>query len=421
MSEKSFSTVNSARKTSRTSFRAQAALAVARRETLGGEEEPHLAPIRVPTRQRLTIGAESVERAKTAPGGTSTFKPGRTRLLEVSARHQLEGQRRQERQPLARLGPQVQARMVEDDQTFDESGLVQYSSLRSSTVLTCTMDGQTEYSDDELSDNSCSYKCSSRQHAIFLKDHVYIQACSELHVHPNSRVRELLTRCSDWMCFCDLEVVSFRNCMLGDRGLLAMLPLLTFARALRCLNLVGNGMREGSLRQLVSALLEPTTCSGLLVLDLSQNSIPHKGAEWLLRFLPRRRRLLLLGLADTGWPEERRKRLMMKSLGNFCKAPPADMLEAWRLSKDDERLADRDLWLRCDRFIQRQDSKVDNDALAKADTYVEADSANVMSGEQAPIERRKSMNTPRDERWASMSSPKTQKLFCPWWEQLPGE
>jgi len=414
MDDKSKNTTGSLiRRSSRPSFKAQAAaaaLATARRETLGADAQT----------PRHSLGAEVSERARTAPGKTSAFFPGRIRLHEVSARHQLEGKRMLEREPPARLSPVVQARFIDNSRTVDDCGLVQYSSCRASALLTCTLDGQREDTDGEESEDG--YKCSSKQHATFLRDHVYIQACTELSVHPNSRVRELLKRCSKWMCFCDLEVVSFRNCLLGDRGLLAMLPLLTFARGLKCLSLIGNGMREASIRQLVAALLEPTNCSSLLVLDLSQNAIPQKGAEWLLRFLPRRRRLLLLGLKDAGLPENLRKQVMMKSLANFVVASPTDMLEAWRLSKDNMRLADRDLWLRCDEIIRKKDSKVDQDALAKAETYVEADSANVMS-EEAPVEygRRRSSCTPRGEAWASMNVPKAQKMLCPWWEQLRDE
>mmetsp|Transcript_18731 Transcript_18731/g.36765 ORF Transcript_18731/g.36765 Transcript_18731/m.36765 type:complete len:426 (-) Transcript_18731:371-1648(-) len=422
MSDNSCRPADTVRKSSRISssrnpMKAQAAaaaLATARRETLG-DKLSELTP-------RQSLCAAPSERARTAPRRFSPFDTGRTRLCEASARHHLQAQRGLERQPLGKRGPLVQARIINDNRTVDNCGLVQYSSRRASTVLTCTLDGCTEYSDGEESDNSGGYKCASRNHALFLRDHVYIQACSELHVHPNSRVRELLTRCSDSMCFCDLEVVSFRNCLLGDRGILAMLPLLTFARSLRCLSLVGNGMREGSLRQLVAALLEPTTCSNLLVLDLSQNDIPQKGVEWLLRFLPQRRQLLLLGLADAGVPEEGRKRLMMKSLVNFCAASPADMLEAWRLTMDDMRLADRDLWLRCNQLIQKQDSKVDKDALANADAYVEADSANVMSAEKPVFnERRRSSYISSDERVASVSSIKARKMFCPWSEQKKDE
>merc|ERR1712032_924635 len=98
------------------------------------------------------------------------------------------------------------------------------------------------------------------------------------------------------------------------------------------------------------------------------------------------------------------------------------MLEAWRLTMDDMRLADRDFWLRCNRLIHRQDSKVDKDALANADTYVEADSANVMSAEKPVFnERRRSSYISSDERVASVSSIKARKMFCPWWEQKKDE
>lgn len=172
-------------------------------------------------------------------------------------------------------------------------------------------------------------------------------------LNVNSGIRSMLTNCPrvEGTCFCNLHVVSFRNFLLGDRGLDGVVPLLKFGRQLRYLSLAGNGMRGRSLSHLSTCLLEPTFLPHLSVLDLSHNPVVSSSVDELLRLLPQRQDLVLVGLTGTALPGAFRQQAMRLVLANFAVAEKADMLKAWEFARDGCRFADRELWVRCDRVL----------------------------------------------------------------------
>merc|ERR1712217_476234 len=155
-------------------------------------------------------------------------------------------------------------------------------------------------------------------------------------------------------CFCNLQVISFRNFFLGDRGLDGLLPLFKFARALRHLSLASNGMREAFLQHLSTALLEPTFLFHLISLDLSHNPISSASMDDLLKLLPQRKGLLLIGLTGTALADTYRQQAMRQILANFARAEKADMLDACQFVGDLDRFADRELWVRCTQVLKER-------------------------------------------------------------------
>eukprot|EP00747_Dinoflagellata_sp_TGD_P167940 gnl/TRDRNA2_/TRDRNA2_193285_c0_seq1.p1 gnl/TRDRNA2_/TRDRNA2_193285_c0~~gnl/TRDRNA2_/TRDRNA2_193285_c0_seq1.p1 ORF type:complete len:634 (-),score=55.52 gnl/TRDRNA2_/TRDRNA2_193285_c0_seq1:156-1970(-) len=199
--------------------------------------------------------------------------------------------------------------------------------------------------------NATSLALCSKNHAAFLRDRVYTPKCWDLRVHANSGVRDLLTYCDP--CFCCLTVVSFRNFLLGDRGVLGLLPLFRFSRCLQSVNLSGNLLKGEGVSGVLSAFQEAGHHLNLLICDLSNNPISSPLADELLQFITQRVHVVLLGLAGTSLPQLHRQRLLRQSLSNFSAADPQIMIEAWKLTQDSTMFADRDLWVSCVPFVQK--------------------------------------------------------------------
>lgn len=194
-----------------------------------------------------------------------------------------------------------------------------------------------------LTQRASSDFCEPANHLPFLQEQVYVAQCVEDGVHVNSGVLEVLNKsAATGRCYCRQREVSFRNLALGDRGVSALLPLLTFGRTLKSLCLVGNGMREQSVRQLCAIIQDTYVLTSLMVLDLSHNPLGAACADELQRLAPRRRRLLLIGTHGTQIAAERRQRLLRLCLANVTAAEPAGAAEALALAKE-EGFADLEL------------------------------------------------------------------------------
>lgn len=185
----------------------------------------------------------------------------------------------------------------------------------------------------------------SKTHPVFLCDKVYTPKCEELGVNANSGIKRFLV--NSVPCFCSLTVVNFRDHLLGDRGILGVLPLFRNSRQLRSLNLAGNGIHTTGLRAVVTVFQENNEHLSLAVLDLSRNPIPASCTADLTRLLAQKKNLLMLGLTGTTLPMDKRQRLLRQCLANFEAAEPRAMHEAWNLTREGERFADRDLWIQC--------------------------------------------------------------------------
>lgn len=185
----------------------------------------------------------------------------------------------------------------------------------------------------------------SDTHSVFLRDKVYTSRCAEMRVNSNTGVKNLLIQSTP--CFCWLQVVSFRDLLLGDRGILGVLTLFQFSHVLRSLNFTGNGLRESGVSSLLTLLNEPGRLKHLLILDLSHNPVGPASVEGLGQLLASRRQLALLGLHGTALPGPKRQLLLRRSRASFEAADPKHMLQAWRLGRDYSNFSDRDLWVTC--------------------------------------------------------------------------
>lgn len=228
--------------------------------------------------------------------------------------------------------------------------------------------GASEYSDGYLSEAAMQNKfrskaeamtvahvCNRSNHQVFLRDRVYAKRCRELSLAKNSGVTDFLT--SSATCFCNLEVVSFRDLMLGDRGIVGVLSLFRSARRLRALSLAGNNLGRAGLRRALGAVQEPGMLALLSVIDLSHNPMPGNFDQDLLRFLAIRKDVLLLGLEGTPLHELGRQRLLRRSLELFSEADPEDMCAAWQFASDSSHFMDRQLWLRCEPLVEKHCSQ----------------------------------------------------------------
>merc|ERR1719181_970314 len=105
----------------------------------------------------------------------------------------------------------------------------------------------------------------------------------------NSGVQAILLRVNP-PCFCSLQAVSFRNFLIGNRGVQALWPLLRYARALKSLNLAGNDIHDQGMQHIIRVLEADVQgqgkddVGGLLVVDLSRNPITGSISQALWRF-----------------------------------------------------------------------------------------------------------------------------------------
>jgi hypothetical protein len=203
--------------------------------------------------------------------------------------------------------------------------------------------------------SSAMSMCNRKNHPQYLHDQVYKKHCEETTVRINSGIGNVLLRSPT--CFCNLEVVSFANFLLGDRGIQGALPLFKSGRRLRCLNLQGNAIREKGFKQIGTCLQEAGTAPLLSVLDLSNNPLSSKSAPELTRLLEKRRSILMLGLVGTDLPSVRRQQALRQTIDSFARADPNEMCKAWQLASPGGGFSDSELWVLCTPIVESQCSR----------------------------------------------------------------
>jgi len=201
------------------------------------------------------------------------------------------------------------------------------------------------------------YSGCSKGHGERLMRKIYKPRAIDRKVHMNSGVQEILLRVNP-PCFCSLQAVSFRNFLIGNRGVQALWPLLKYARALKSLSLAGNDIHDSGMLHVTERLKadqhsgKKDDVGGLLVLDLSYNPVTQCIHEELNEFMEARSDILLVGLAGTLIPMVKRQRSLRKSLARFAAAEAHLSLEAWRLANDPDDFADRELFVQCERVVE---------------------------------------------------------------------
>jgi len=205
------------------------------------------------------------------------------------------------------------------------------------------------------SDSCLTFLCNRKKHPQFLMDEVYATACKDQSLRVNSGVEGILLRSGT--CFCSLEVVSFRDFLLGDRGVRGILPLFKAGRRVRSLSLAGNAIHDKGLKAVAAALCEPGVLLLLSVLDLSGNHFTSSSVAELELLLKKRSSIIMLGLVQSMLSNERRQRLLRKALDNFEAADPNDMCKAWELASPGTGFMDSAHWVQCAAIVEMECSR----------------------------------------------------------------
>jgi len=196
------------------------------------------------------------------------------------------------------------------------------------------------------------YKCKG--HSLHLRNHVYAGHCSESGLKSNSGIMGFLARCGcpPSPCFCSLSEVSFRDFYVGDRGIVAVLPLLRYARGLKLLSLAGNAIHRKGLEHILVSCKNYLRQGVLTALDLSHNPLTTSLDDLyaLLDVVPS---LVMLGTGGkVNLPMDKQSLLRRRCLAKFAdkglQGPSrefTEMKQALNLTLDDGRFADRSLVL----------------------------------------------------------------------------
>lgn len=118
----------------------------------------------------------------------------------------------------------------------------------------------------------------------------YVSTCRNLGAHPNSVVKELLTSKIKGSTIMDKEimggdVISLRQTIVGERGFLAILPMLDRNTRWRFLDASNNGLRNEAVLHFVDMLLRPKHTGRRLYIDLSRNPISEGAGKALLQLV----------------------------------------------------------------------------------------------------------------------------------------
>lgn len=148
---------------------------------------------------------------------------------------------------------------------------------------------------------SCYGDCDGNHNAVFSRN--YKETCQDMSISPNSAVLRLASADPKAMCLLRLKALSFRNFLLGDRGIEALLEgLFPNLPHLELVNLAGTGLRNSSAARLLQVFSNTTEMPKLCALDFGDNpALTTQGIfEPLLRASERNPNFLDLGVRNTG-------------------------------------------------------------------------------------------------------------------------
>lgn len=118
----------------------------------------------------------------------------------------------------------------------------------------------------------------------------YREACKRVGATPNSGVEEYLSGARIPRSPKDLlggDRISLRDTYLGERGFLALMPLIDRNTCWTCLDASNNGLRNEAVLHLVDMLLQPQHMGRSINLNLSRNPISQGAAVALLELVRR--------------------------------------------------------------------------------------------------------------------------------------
>lgn len=154
----------------------------------------------------------------------------------------------------------------------------------------------------------------------------YDHTCRDLGARPNSHVKELLTsqgaalKCSEVL---GGEVVSLRGTYIGERGFIAILPVLNSNTRWRFLDASNNGLRNEAVLHLVDMLLRPAHSGRRLYIDLSRNPISEGAGKALMDLVKLHPGIESLNLSMTKIPRHHIERIKCQ-IEKQCKTREPD-------------------------------------------------------------------------------------------------
>lgn len=152
----------------------------------------------------------------------------------------------------------------------------------------------------------------------------YEGTCQKLKSKPNSHVCSLLKE--DFNHFANEEVLDFSDNFLGEKGFIALLPLINSNTKFSTLNAAANGLRNEAVSHLVDMLLRPKHADRQISLNLSRNPISATGFQALAVLAARHPTVMEIDVSRTQIP--RRKIIQLR-----------EFMQAKRLDADKERAA----------------------------------------------------------------------------------
>lgn len=141
----------------------------------------------------------------------------------------------------------------------------------------------------------------------------YDKTCAGLGAKPNSHVQSTLAN-SSGVAYTSGEVlggetITLRPTYVGEKGFIALLPLLNLNTKWKILDASNNGLRNEAILHLVDMLLRPAHSSRNLSIDLSRNPISDGAGKALYELVKHHPGIECLNLAMTKVPRHQRERI----------------------------------------------------------------------------------------------------------------
>lgn len=136
-------------------------------------------------------------------------------------------------------------------------------------------------------------------------DQEYMMSCRTIGATPNSHVVSNLTYNGVAVTHEEVlggSVISFRDTYLGERGFIALLPLLDRNNRWVDLDVSNNGLRNEAVLHLVDLLLRPQHAGREIRIDLSRNPISEAAGKALLELVDVHPRIEYIDVSHTKIP-----------------------------------------------------------------------------------------------------------------------
>jgi len=166
--------------------------------------------------------------------------------------------------------------------------------------------------------------------SLRLAEHEYRVTCADLDIRPNSGITPRLTDNGAPLPPAEVlggELISLQQTYVGERGFIALLPLLDRNMRWTCLDASNNGLRNEAVLHLVDMLLRPQHWSREISLDLSKNPISEVAGRALLELVRTHPRVAWINVRMTKIPRRTSSKLQELILNVRKLRSPSSHLE----------------------------------------------------------------------------------------------